>query len=69
MKTKDVFWYDNKVQDIKKRKRKLKLIQDPEMVKKMKKDLEREKRGAKRSEKHYLKEWIKEEINYGKLVE
>jgi hypothetical protein len=63
MKTKDIAWYEEKIQDIKKRKRKLKLIQDPEMVKKMKKDLEREKRGAKRSEKHYLKEWIKRELN------
>lgn len=62
MKTKDIAWYEEKVQDIKRRKRKLKNIQDPEYVKKTKKDLKREQRGAKRSEKNHLREWIKKEI-------
>ena len=55
--------YEEKVQDIKKRKRSLRFIQDPNMVKKIKKDLKREQRGAKRSEKHELREWIKNELN------
>lgn len=62
MKTKDIAWYLEKVQDIKRRKRKLKDIQDPDYVKKTKRDLKREQRGAKRSEKHSLREWIKKEI-------
>jgi len=60
--------YEEKVQDIKKRKRALRFIQDPNMVKKIKKDLEREKRGVKRSEKHQLKEWIKKELNKDPLL-
>ena len=55
--------YEEKVQSIKKRKRSLRFIQDPNMVKKIKKDLKREQRGAKRSEKHELREWIKNELN------
>ena len=55
--------YEEKVQSIKKRKRALRFIQDPNMVKKIKKDLKREQRGAKRSEKHELREWIKNELN------
>jgi predicted secreted Zn-dependent protease len=55
--------YEEKVQDIKKRKRALRFIQDPNMVKKIKKDLKREQRGVKRSEKHELREWIKNELN------
>jgi predicted secreted Zn-dependent protease len=55
--------YEEKVQDIKKRKRSLRFIQDPNMVKKIKKDLKREQRGAKRSERHELREWIKNELN------
>ncbi len=62
MKTKDDAWYEEKVQDIKKRKRKLKYVQDSELVKKSKKDLKREQRAAKRSSKHFLSEWIKKEI-------
>jgi hypothetical protein len=62
MKTKDVNWYLDKIQDIKKRKRKLKYMNDPEAVKKTKRDLKREQRAAKRSEKNFLKEWIKKEI-------
>ena len=56
MKTKDVNWVDEKIQDIKRRKRRLKLLQDPELVKKSKRDLKREYRGVKRSEKNFLKE-------------
>lgn len=55
--------YEEKVQIIKKRKRALRFLQDPNMVKKIKKDLKREQRGAKRSEKHELREWIKNELN------
>lgn len=67
MKTKDVNWLEDKIQDIKKRKRRLKLIQDPEHVKKTKRDLKREYRGVKRSEKNALREWIKNEIDYEEL--
>jgi hypothetical protein len=63
MKAKDVNWMNEKIQDIKKRKRKLKILQDPDMVKKIKKDLKREYRATKRSEKNYLKEWIKKQID------
>lgn len=62
MKTKDANWVDEKIQDIKRRKRRLKLLQDPELVKKSKRDLKREYRGVKRSEKNFLREWIKNEI-------
>jgi hypothetical protein len=63
MKTKDIDWYENKVQDIKKRKRSLRHVQDSVVVKKIKKDLKSEQRAAKRSEKMNLKNWINEEIN------
>lgn len=62
MKVKDIKWLENKIEDIKKRKRNLKYIQDPSVVKKIKKDLKREYRSAKRSEKNELNEWIKKEI-------
>lgn len=62
MKTKDINWMNEKIQDIKKKKRKLKLLQDPSLVKKIKSDLKREYRATKRSEKNYLKEWIKTQI-------
>jgi hypothetical protein len=55
--------YEEKVQDIKKRKRALRHVQDPKLVKKMKKDLKREYRGAKHSEKNEIKKWIKIEAN------
>ena len=55
--------YEDKIQDIKKRKRALRHVQDSGMVKKMKADLKREQRGVKRSDKHALKNWIKDEIN------
>jgi len=69
MKTKDFdierSGYDEKIEDIKKRKRKLKMLQDPDMIKKIKKDLKREQRSAKHSERNELREWIKEEVeNY-----
>jgi|AACY02.14.fsa_nt_gi hypothetical protein len=63
MKTKDIAWYEQKVESIKKRKRKLHLIEDPKMRKKIKADLKREQRGAKRSEKNSLKKWMENEIN------
>jgi hypothetical protein len=62
MKTKDDNWVAEKIQDIKRRKRRLKLLQDPELVKKSKRDLKHEYRGVKRSEKNFLREWIKNEI-------
>lgn len=63
MKAKDTDWMQDKIQDIKKRKRKLKMLQDPSLVKKIKSDLKREYRATKRSEKNYLKEWIKKQID------
>lgn len=63
MKNKDINWYDNKIQDIKERKRKLHLLQDPELKKKIRKDLKREQRAAKRSMKNNLKQYIKAEID------
>lgn len=66
-KDKDIDWYNEQIQSIKKRKRSLKLLQDPWMIKKIKKDLEREKRIAKHAEKQTVKKHIKEEVdNYGK---
>lgn len=67
MKNKDITWYEEKIQDIKKRKRALRHVQDSKLVKKMKKDLTREKRAAKRSELSNLDIYIKEEI--GKYYE
>jgi hypothetical protein len=54
--------YEEKVQSIKKRKRALRFIQDPNMVKKIKKDLKREQRAAKRSDRNKLNIYIKNEI-------
>jgi len=57
--------YDEKVQSIKKRKRSLKMLQDPDMIKRIKKDLTKEKRSAKHSERNELREWLKGEVaNY-----
>lgn len=68
MKTKDTNWYDQKIESIRKRKRKLYLVEDPRVRKRIKADLKREQRAAKRSEKNCLKEMIKNEINeYEKL--
>lgn len=63
MKTKDLEWLDDKIQDIKKRKRALHKLIDPNLKKQIKKDLKREYRASKRSEKNHLREWIKDEIN------
>jgi len=63
MKTKDIAWYDQKLDSIKKRKRKVYLIEDPKVRKRIKADLKREQRGAKRTEKNSLKKWINNEIN------
>jgi hypothetical protein len=63
MKTKDIFWYEEKIQDIKKRKRSLKMLMDPDLKKKIRKDLTKEKRSAKHSEKQTLKKYINEEID------
>lgn len=63
MKNKDLEWLDDKIQDIKKRKRALHKLIDPYLKKQIKKDLKREYRASKRSEKNHLREWIKDEIN------
>ena len=55
--------YDEKIQDIKKRKRGLRHIQDSAIVKKMKQDLKREQRSIKRSDKNELKKFLKDEIS------
>jgi len=58
--------YDDKVEEIRKQKRELRHIQEPGLVKKIKKDLKREQRAAKRGDKNNLKKYIKDEIdNYG----
>ena len=58
--------YDDKVEEIRKKKRQLRNIQEPGLVKKMKRDLKTEQRAAKRSEKNSLKNYIKGQIdNYG----
>ncbi len=55
--------YEDKVEDIRKKKRTLRNIQEPFLVKKIKKDLKREQRNAKHSEKNDLNQYLKEEIN------
>lgn len=55
--------YDEKIEEIRKKKRSLKKLQDPEMIKRIKKDLKKEQRNAKHSDKNELREWIKEEVN------
>lgn len=55
--------YDEKIESIRKRKRQLKKLQDPDMIKRIKKDLKREQRAAKRGDKSNLKKYIKEEID------
>lgn len=62
MKTKDSDWYEQQVESIRKRKRKLHYIIEPKVRKRMKADLKREQRGAKRSEKNSLKSWIDRDI-------
>lgn len=67
MKDKDINWMNDKIQDIKKRKRKLKILQDPDMRKRIKKDLKVEYRSVKRAEKQNIDKYIKDEIEkYGK---
>jgi hypothetical protein len=63
MKAKDDVWYDQKIESIRKRKRKLHIIQEPKVRKKMKDDLNREARSAKRSSKNSMKKFIDNEIN------
>ena len=66
MKTKDTEWLEEKIQDIKKRKRALHKLIDPNLKKQIRKYLKKEYRASKRSEKNHLREWIKEEINKNK---
>ena len=54
--------YDDKVEEIRKKKRKLRDVQEPELVKKLKRDLKIEQRSAKHSEKNELKKYIKKQI-------
>jgi len=63
MKVKDTNWMNDKIQDIKKRKRKLELLQDPEMKKRIKKDLKREYRSVKRGERNQNNIYMKKEID------
>ena len=63
MKEKDENWYNDKIGEIKKKKRNLRYVQDAKMVKKMKKDLKREQRSAKRAEKQWVDKEIKRKIN------
>lgn len=63
MKNKDQEWYESKVEEIRKKKRKLRHIQDSKKVKQIKEDLKREQRAAKRSSKQELKKWISKEID------
>ena len=44
MKTKDIAWYEDKVESIRKRKKFVHRIEDPKMRKKLKADLKREQR-------------------------
>lgn len=62
MKTKDIDWYDKKLDTIKNRKRKVHLISDVKARKRVKDDLKREQRAAKRAERQHLEKWIKEEL-------
>ena len=62
MKDKDIDWLNDKVQDIKKRKRNLKMLLDSTMIKKIKEDLKVERRSVKRAEKQNIKKVIQKEI-------
>ena len=55
--------YEKKVEEIRKKKRKLRDIQEPDLVKKIKKELKREQRGAKRHDKDELKKYLKKQID------
>ena len=50
--------YDEKVEEIRQKKRKLRDIQEPELVKKLNKDLKREQRSEKRSDYNNLEIYI-----------
>ena len=63
MKTKDINWEDQKIEEIKKRKRNLKKVIDPFIKKQIVKDLKRERRSVKRSAKNFAKQHIKEELD------
>ena len=56
-------WYEDKVESIRKRKRKLHYITEPKVRKKIISELKIEQRAAKKSERHHLREWIKNEID------
>jgi len=53
---------NKKIQDIKKRKRSLEMLIDPDLKKKIRKDLKREYRSVKHSEKQTIAKFIKNEI-------
>ena len=55
--------YDEKVEEIRKKKRSLRNLQEPELVKKIKKDLKREQRAAKRSSNNDLRNYLKDQID------
>jgi hypothetical protein len=63
MKTKDTNWYNQKIESIRKRKRKLYLVEDPRVRKRIKEDLKREQRGVKRAERQYVDKLINEEVD------
>ena len=54
--------YDKKVEEIRKKKRTLRNIQEPDLVKKIKKDLKVIQRGAKRHDKDELNKYLKDEV-------
>lgn len=54
--------YDKKVEEIRVEKRSLRNVQEPGLVKKIKKDLKVTQRGAKRSDKQELNKYIKDQI-------
>ena len=62
MKKKDVNWLNDKIEDIRKRKRSLKNLIDPDIIKQEKKNLKRERRSVKRAERNFSKKEIKKEI-------
>jgi len=61
-KDKDINWLNDKIQDIKKRKRSLEMLIDPDLKKKIRKDLKREYRSVKRANKQNIDKFIKSEI-------
>lgn len=63
MKTKDINWFNEKIESIRKRKRIVSRMEDTSLRRKLKGELKREQRAAKRTEKNTLKKWIDNEIN------